>query len=146
MINPFRDVNWNPDLIARRAFAKSLMIGFPIIAALLITFFWLCKGHTWKPGFLWLGGGGALAGLIFWVVPSIAKPFYVLWYGIACSIGIVVSNAIVAAVYYPAVTPIGILLRLFGKDPMTRQLEPGTKSYWTTAEKVVDRKQYFRQF
>ncbi|MFT4587452.1 MAG: hypothetical protein ACI9VS_002084, partial [Candidatus Binatia bacterium] len=30
MLNPFKEVDWNPDLPARRKFAVSLVIGFPI--------------------------------------------------------------------------------------------------------------------
>ena len=32
MINPFSEVNWNPDRPARKKFAVSLIIGFPAIA------------------------------------------------------------------------------------------------------------------
>ena len=36
MLNPIKEVNWQPDTAARRVFAKSLMIGFPCLALLFL--------------------------------------------------------------------------------------------------------------
>lgn len=145
MINPFKDTNWNPDLAARRGFGKSFVIGFPIIAAIFLLGIWLSSGR-WAEWPLWLAGIGAGLGLLFWAVPQIARPAYVVWYALACCIGIVVSNLIIAVVYYLVVTPVGLLLRLFGKDPMQRKLDPASDTYWLDAEKVADPERYFRQF
>jgi hypothetical protein len=145
MINPFADIHWNPDTAEKRKFARSLIIGFPIISAVLATAARIKTG-AWAPGFLWLAGIGIAAGLIFLVLPQIAKPFYLVWYLCAASIGIVVSNLIFAAFYYLVITPVGILMRLFGRDPMRRKLNVDTSTYWRDVEKVVDPERYFRQF
>src|SRR5260221_11091382 len=82
MLNRFAEVDWNPDVRARRKFAASLIIGFPVkaIGFSLITF--LAK-HSWKPFFLWVGIIGIAAGIIFWLLPQIAKPFYIALYFMA---------------------------------------------------------------
>ncbi len=36
MLNPFKEVNWHPDLATRRTFARSLVIGFPCLAVVLV--------------------------------------------------------------------------------------------------------------
>ena len=64
----------------------------------------------------------------------------------SCCVGIVVSNVIVAAVFYLAVTPIGLLLRLIGKDPLERRFDRSATTYWKPAEKNVAPGRYFRQF
>ena len=59
MINPFKDTNWNPDLAERRSFAKSLIIGFPALAAIFTLTVWL-KTHTlssWTPWLAAIGTG-----------------------------------------------------------------------------------------
>ena len=145
MINPFKDVNWQPDTAARRAFGKSLVIGFPIVTALLLLIAWKKTG-AWQVWPLTVGSCGVLIGLLCIVAPRVALPFYLFWYGLACSIGIVVSNVILAAVYYFAVTPVGLLLRVFGKDPMQRRIDPVAKTYWQDAEKDTPAERYFRQF
>lgn len=145
MINPFNDTNWNPDLAARRSFAKSLIIGFPVLALVFTLVGWL-KTHalpTWTP---WVAAIGAGLGIVLWLVPQIARPFYLVWYFAACCIGIVVSNALIAAFFYLVITPFGLAMRLFGRDPMTRQRDKSKASYWRDAEKAVDPQRYWRQF
>lgn len=145
MVNPFKDTDWNPDLAARRSFAKSLIIGFPTLALVFTIAGWL-KTHEWSAWTPWLAGIGAGLGVVFWVVPQIAKPFYLAWYFLACCLGIVVSNSLLAVFYYLVITPFGVVMRWCGRDRMNRRLDPGKKSYWQDAEKVVDPQRYWRQF
>jgi hypothetical protein len=145
MLNPFKDVNWNPGIADRRKFAKSLMIGFPIIAIVfaLISF---AKTHAVKPFCYWLGGVGFAVGFVLWLVPQIAKPFYLIWYFIGCSIGIVVSNVIMGVFYYGIMTPTGAVLRTLRKLSLRKTLDRGAATYWQDVEKPVDLKRYYRQF
>jgi hypothetical protein len=145
MVNPFKDTNWNPDLAARRSFAKSLIIGFPVLALFFTIMGWL-KTHTWPTWTPWLAGIGAGLGVVLWLVPQIAKPFYLAWYFLACCIGIVVSNVLLGAFFYLVITPFGLVMRLSGRDRMNRKWDPAKASYWQDAEKVVDPQRYWRQF
>ncbi len=145
MLNPFKDTNWQPGTKELKSFGRSLTIGFPGLAVVFSLVIYL-RTHAWVTWPLWMAGIGAAAGLLFWAVPPIAKPFYLGWYFIACSIGLVVSNVILATIFYGVITPIGLLRRAFGKDPMTRQFDRAAKSYWRPVEKVDDPRHYFRQF
>ena len=145
MINPFKDTNWNPGTAERRKFAHSLMIGFPIIAAVLAGIARLSHG-AWRPGFAWLAAIGFAVGALLWLAPQIARPFYVVWYGLAACIGIVVSNTLLALFYYLVVTPIGLVRRLLGRDSMARKFDPAAASYWRDVKRSVDPGRYFRQF
>ena len=145
MINPFKDTNWNPDLAERRKFARSLVIGFPALAVVFALLALLRHSHP-GAGLVWLALGGAGVGAVFWIVPQIARPFYLAWYFLACCIGIVVSNALLTAFYYLVFTPVGLLMRVLGRDPMKRRLDPAAATYWQDAEKDVDPRRYFRQF
>jgi hypothetical protein len=145
MINPFKDTNWNPNRAERRKFARSLMIGFPALAVVFTLLALLRTGHAGL-GLLWLAIGGAAAGAVFWVAPQIARPFYLAWYFFACCIGIVVSNALLIAFYYLVITPAGLIMRVLGRDPMQRRLDPAAATYWRDAEKGVAPQRYFRQF
>jgi hypothetical protein len=145
MLNPFKDVNWHPDLAARRKFAVSLIIGFPILAAVLATITRVST-HAWKPGFVWLAVIGLTAGVVLWLLPQIARPFYVVWYFLGCCAGIVVGNVLFSAFYYLVMTPIGLVMRLGGRDPLGRRFDRGTVTYWRDAEKGIDPARYYRQF
>ncbi len=145
MMNPFAEVNWNPDRPARRKFAVSLMVGFPCLAAvLLLVDHFRHGGWSARPG--WLAAIGFAAGLLFWLLPGIARPFYRVWYFIGCCFGFVMGNTLLGLFFYLAVTPMGCLRRLAGRPSFSRGMDRNQATYWEDVEKVVDPKSYFRQF
>jgi Saxitoxin biosynthesis operon protein SxtJ len=146
MINPFKDVNWHPDRTGLKSFGRSLVIGFPIVAMLFFVIGRLTTG-TWSPAILLqVGGIGAALGALFILAPSIARPFYVVWYGVACSIGLVVSNVLLTGVFYGVFAPIGLAMRLAGRNPLSLKLDRSLQTYWLTVIPSRDRARYFRQF
>lgn len=64
----------------------------------------------------------------------------------ALPIGIVVSYVILTVIYYLVLTPIGLVLRSRGYDPLHRRFEPEADSYWVKREPPADNRRYFRQF
>lgn len=146
MVNPFHDINWRPGPGERRAFGRSLMIGLPILAGVFAAFRWWNAGEVGLlPAVLALVGWGL--GATFRLVPSIAGPFYLAWYGIAACIGFVATNLILVVFYYGAMTPIGFGLRLAGRDGLRRRLDRHAPTYWEdvpTSEGHPE--QYYRQF
>lgn len=146
MLNPFKEVNWHPDTAARRVFAKSLVIGFPCLAMVFLLAGWLA-GKGWNVSFaLKLGGIGAAAGVVFYAVPAIARPFYVVWYALACCVGLVVGNVVMALIFYVLVTGIGLFKRLLGQPAIRMAPDPQVKSYWLDAPPASNPKRYFSQF
>jgi hypothetical protein len=145
MVNPFKDTNWNPDLEERRKFARSLVIGFPALSAVMALMGRLESG-IWKTNLIWLAVIGCTVGAVLWILPQISKPFYLLWYFVACCIGIVMSNLLVAAFFFLIITPTALLMRVLGRDPMSRRFDRSAATYWRPVEKVVDPERYFRQF
>jgi hypothetical protein len=146
MINPFKQVNWNPDYRELRTFARSLMIGFPVIA-LLISIAQKINHGTWNVEFpCKLAGIGLASGLVFFVFPFVARPFYLVWYALSCAIGLVVSNALFVVLYYTFFTGTGILRRMFRKSPIKKGLNPATPTFWLDAGEPPPPKRYYNQF
>lgn len=144
-MNPFADVNWNPGFAEKRKFALSLIVGFPALAGFFSLVLWLVT-RSWKPFFLWLAIIGFAVGVFLWLLPAIARPFYVVWYFIACCLGFVIGNFLLIAFYYLVITPIGIFLRRLGRLSLRKGLDPGANTYWREVEKMVDSESYYRQF
>jgi hypothetical protein len=64
MVNPFKEVNWTPDTAEKRTFGKSLVIGFPVLALVLLVVLRVKTG-LWDSDFpLKLAGFGAVAGVL----------------------------------------------------------------------------------
>ena len=146
MVNPFKEVNWNPGPQERRKFALSLIIGFPCIAAVLLLVGWL-RGKGWNlPLAAIVGGGGLAVGLLLLALPQIARPFYVAWYFVACCIGLVVGNLALAIVFFVLVTGLGLLMRALGRRPVRKTFDKRAATYWQDAEQVDDPNRYYRQF
>jgi hypothetical protein len=144
-MNPFTEVNWKPGLAEKRKFAVSLMIGFPALAIFFSLVNWI-TGHPWKPFYLHLGVFGFLAGLILWLLPAIAKPFYLVWYFIACCMGFVIGNVLLSAFYLVIITPIGFVMRKCGALSLKKGFDKSAATYWSDVKKTIDSKQYYHQF
>ena len=146
MVNPFQEVNWKPGPRERRKFALSLVIGLPCVAVLLLLL-GLLRGKGWNfPLAAILGGGGLALGLLLLALPQIARPFYVVWYFVACCIGTVVGNLALAIVFFVLVAGIGLLMRAFGRRPVRKTFDRRAATYWQDAERVDDPNRYYRQF
>jgi hypothetical protein len=146
MVNPFKEVNWNPNLRERRKFALSLVIGFPCIAVVLLVLGFL-RGKGWNfPLAAIVGGGGLAVGLLLLALPQMARPFYVAWYFVACCIGTVVGNLALAIVFFVLVTGLGLLMRALGRRPVRKTFDKRAATYWQDAEHVDDPNRYYRQF
>jgi hypothetical protein len=85
--------------------------------------------------------------VVGWAVPSFMRVVYVGLSYMAWPIGFVVSHVLLGAVYYLLVTPIGLIMRVVGYDPMHRRFEPKVPSYWVERDgDERDPRGYFRQF
>ena len=125
------------------------------------------RGRLWGallPGMLLAIGGPVRAGVepatmaaVVWIVgvvtgvaaagwPALGRRIYVGWMLAALPVGWTVSHAVLAIVYYGVVTPIGLVMRLCGRDPMARRFDRGAASYWAEHRSVSNAARYFRQF
>lgn len=93
-----------------------------------------------------LWGVGSVLALLYYAVPAWRRPMFVGWMYAAYPVGLVVSHVLLGLVYFGVVTPIGLLMRAVGHDPMTRRFDRSAATYWVEREQVSDVKRYFRQF
>ena len=61
-------------------------------------------------------------------------------------IGWTISHLILGITYFLVLTPIGLLMRLLGRDPMRRRLDPNAQTYWVKHETPTKSSRYFQQF
>ena len=84
--------------------------------------------------------------IVGWFVPSFLRIVYVSMACAAFPIGFVVSHLMMATVYYGVLTPIGVVMRLFGYDPINRHFDQSDETYWRPRSQENSLNTYFRQF
>ena len=89
---------------------------------------------------------GVLVAVVYYAVPAVRRPLFVGWMYAAFPIGWVVSHVLLGVMYYGILTPVGLLMRALGRDPMERRFDRAAPSYWVERERVTDVERYFRQF
>ena len=134
------EINHNPSRRELRQFAG---IWFPALAAVIS--YWVWHFTDVKTALSVLLPACA-AGAIGVVRPTWFRYVYIGWMYAAFPIGWTVSHLVLAATYYLLFTPIGLAMRLFGRDPMRRRWDPKTSTYWIPRRERTDSDRYFRQF
>jgi hypothetical protein len=91
----------------------------------------LVHGGDYRPWALILAALLIAPALIF---PRSLGPIHKVWMKLGHVLGWINTRIILGAVFYLVVTPIGILRRLLGKDPMGKRLRADTESYRVVRE------------
>jgi len=92
-----------------------------------------------------LWGIGVAFCVIYYLVRPLRLPLYRGWMKLIYPLGWTISHLFFGAIYFLMMTPIGLLLRLFGHDAMRRKINK-TDSYWITRKPETDMARYFKQF
>ena len=87
---------------------------------------------------LWHGGGVRWWGLglaaaflgVALARPGLLAPLNRVWFRFGLLLHRVVSPLVLGLLFFLVLTPFAVLLRLFGKDPMSRRFDPKASSYW----------------
>lgn len=117
--------------------------------AVVLLFFVLVGGVCWWAGatraaqVLW-GAGVLLAGLHY-AIPPLRLPLYLGWMRAVRPIGLTVTRAVLALVFYGLITPLGVTMRLFRRDALALRRDPSRDSYWTPHDPGGDVDRYLRQ-
>jgi len=109
------------------SFTQERQFGYLFAAVFTIIAFWpLWPLHA--PNFYWLGGAGAWLAVAL-ICPRLLAPLYKGWMKFGHVLGWINARIILGLVFFVLVTPIGLVMRLFGKDPL-RMRAKKSASYW----------------
>ncbi|MDD5128605.1 MAG: SxtJ family membrane protein [Candidatus Omnitrophica bacterium] len=92
----------------------------------------------------------AIPGLFFLaatVAPGLLKPVYIVWMKLAFILGWLNTRFLLIVLFYLVLTPIGLMIKLFGIDLLERKINKDRKTYWKIKESPVGPSlAYKRQF
>ena len=134
------EINMNPPRAQLASFGR---LWAPLFAMVISTMFW---DVGLFPGCTISLSAGLLIALVGWVRPEWLKPLFVFLMLVTFPIGIVVGFVLMGFVYYLCIMPIGIILRLLGRDPLIKVFDRDTESYWIKRSDTIPVAQYFKQF
>lgn len=134
------DLNLQPGSRDLRWFGVIVLVMFAMIGGLV---YWR-TGALRLPAILWGIGGGLC--LLYYAIEPLRVPLFRVWMLLLFPIGWTVSHLVLGLIYLLLFAPIGLVMRLFGRDPMQRRWRPEAESYWIDRKRPSDLKGYFRQF
>lgn len=80
----------------------------------------------------------SIAGLFALLVvffPKALRPIFIVQTKIATFIGNFISKIVLILLFYFIIFPIGLILRMFGKDLLKKKIDKSKESYYITREK-----------
>jgi hypothetical protein len=92
------------------------------------------------------GGLATVVGLAGMAHPPLIRPVFVACTIVTFPLGWVVSRLVLALVFYGLFTPLGVIFRLAGRDPLQLRYREGNETCWTPKPQAESVQSYFRQF
>lgn len=126
---------------------KNLMV-FGFLLGLFTILLGLGVRYQWEAPsagrWIWLVGTGLT--VLYFLIPPLRRPLYLGWIYATFPLGWTISYLLMGLIYYGVLTPIGLALRLLGKDALEKKIEREDSSYWIEHPTETDSSRYFRQF
>ena len=120
-----------------------LMVGGVLI---LIGLWKLYQGkHETARLILWLVGG--LLVITGSIVPTLLTPVYWIWMKLAHLLGWVNTRLLLGIIFFVIITPMAIVMKVFGRDALNRKVDKDVDSYWIPRPPIESVKEHCeRQF
>jgi hypothetical protein len=104
-----------------------------IIAALFgLLFPWLLE----VPTPVWPFALGGILGAWGLIHPPSLRPVYITWMKSGLLLGRITTPIVMGVVFFLVLFPTGLVMRLAGRDPLARKLDPDASSYRVTGRDV----------
>ena len=75
--------------------------------------------------------------LLAFLAPKILTLPNKLWFKFGILLGSIIAPIVMAFVYFATVLPIGLIMRLLGKDLLNQKLDKNSKSYWIERKEPI---------
>lgn len=110
---------------------RAFGITFGVVFLLIGFYRWHLTGR-WEWSWIAIAGSFTLMAY-FWAAPL--RPLNALWHRLGLLLGRIVNPVVMGAVFFLAVSPVGLIMRLSGKDPLRLKLDRSADSYWQPRER-----------
>jgi hypothetical protein len=132
-------LNLNPDQRLLRQFGFLCFLLFGLYGS------WRLANEPPSVPTFFLLGAATVGGTLGWFRPQWLRPIFVGWIVLTFPIGWTISNLLLFLLFFGVFTPMGLILRLLGKDPLNLT-KPQRSSYWQDKSQQCDLSRYLRQY
>jgi hypothetical protein len=129
----------NTDKPALRKFGITMAIALMVITTITV----LRHKHSATPI--------TTAAIIFliaaWAIPAVLRPFYIAWMRLGFILSWINTRLILILAFYLLISPVALMMKLFGADLLDQRINRTKKTYWLLKEKSQQAAQnYERRF
>ena len=101
----------------------------------LIIYFWpVLSGSSFK---VWPLIISIIFFTITYIKPIIFKPFNIAWIKFGEILGLIIAPVVMALVYFMILTPVSLIVRIFGKDLLGLKFSKKQDTYWIKRKKKL---------
>ena len=133
------DLPRNPTPRMLRQFSAGWLVVFCAFALRVAVF----RGHTTAG---WILGAVAAVGIIGLFRPATVRWLFLGASVVAFPIGWVMTNLILAVMFFLLLTPLAVVFRLWGRDLLQLRRQPGKESFWIPRGDPPEPGRYLKQF
>ena len=81
------------------------------------------------------------------IIPYFLKPIYIVWMSFAVLLGYIMTRVILTLLFGLIFIPVGLIIRVIGKDLLKEKIDHEAKSYWIHRDRnIFDRKSAEHQY
>jgi hypothetical protein len=125
--------------------SRTKLVKFGLVVLVLSiassAFAWQCgRGHA----AVWLASFGVVM-FVLALLPKVGRLAYIAWMTLGVAVGRVTSPIVLLVIYVLLVVPIGVALRLRGRDILRRSRDPFVATYWEDYPRAEGVASYLRQ-
>jgi hypothetical protein len=122
--------SFDRDQVVRGSSDRSFGFVFAVVF-LVIALFPLMFGGGVR---LWSLGVAVVFAVVALAAPRILAPLNRLWLRFGLLLHRIVSPIVLGIMFFLVITPIGLLMRALGKDPLRLRFDRGASTYWIPRE------------
>lgn len=83
-----------------------------------------------RPAYPYLLGPGFVLWALGLIIPLALRPFQKIWMAFSIIIGFFSSRLMLAILFYGLMTPMSLIMKIFGKDILDERIDRQRPSYW----------------
>lgn len=131
------------EMVSDKQTVRKFGIIFSVILLAIAGWLWYKSNPLW----IWFGGGAAVMALLAVLGTVVLIPLYKGMTVFAIIIGYFVSKLIITVMFILFFIPIGLIMRLLGKDLLDKKINKNAASYWLKKENTpFSKEKYERLF